>query len=216
MSGNIFYAAYSYLDQWMWKDRLFHEALAFEKTDVDANRGAETLVEVAKYYGVIRTLKVNAGESVRLESAYKMLTSTTSLGLDDVPTMVEGFAAELGNVYEGLPFSAASKFLWMRFRTPIVIYDSLVAAYVAAENRGYDNKTYQSFCSVWRKNYRQNQDAIQEACDELVSIKKFTLASECTDENVLKWTNSEWFRERVFDSFMQTNSPLIGNQKSSS
>lgn len=216
MSANFFYAAYSYLDEWMWRDRLFHEVLAFAKTDVDANKGAKTLVEVAKHYGVIRTLKAGAGESVRLESAYRMLTSATSPGLDDVPKIVEKFAAELGSVYGGHPFSAASKFLWMRFRTPIVIYDSLVAAYLAAENRGYDNRTSESFHSAWRENYLRNQEAIRAACDELISIKKFTLASGCEDEDVSNWTNSEWFRERVFDHFMQINSPLIGNQKSSS
>jgi len=211
MPANFFYAAYSYLDQWMWKDRLFHEVLAFAKTDVDANKGAGTLVEVAKYYGVIRTLKAGARESVRLESAYRMLTSVTYRDLDDVPKIVDRFAAELGSVYGGLPFSAASKFLWMRFRTPIAIYDSLVAAYLAAENRGYDNRTSGSFYSAWRENYLQNQEAIQAACDELISIKKFTLASECKDEDVSNWTNTEWFRERVFDHFMQSNSPLIGN-----
>jgi hypothetical protein len=104
----------------------------------------------------------------------------------------------------------------MRFRTPIVIYDSLVGAYLAAENRGYDNRTSESFHSAWRENYLRNQKAIRAACDELISIKKFTLASGCEDEDVSNWTNSEWFRERVFDHFMQINSPLIGNQKSSS
>jgi len=182
--ANFFYAAYSYLDEWMSKDKRFHEVLTCEKADVDANEGRKTLVEVATYYGVSRTLKVIAGDGVRLESAYRILASTTSSGLDDVPKMVENFAAELGNVYGHLPFSAASKFLWMRFRSPIVIYDSLAAAYLAAENRGYDNRNFASFCSAWRTNYLQNEEEIKAACEELVSIKKFTLASECKDEDV--------------------------------
>ena len=32
-------------------------------------------------------------------------------------------AGELGMVYGKTPLSAASKFLWMRFGSPIIIYD---------------------------------------------------------------------------------------------
>ena len=96
MSNNFHYAAYSYLDGWLQKDREFHDALAYEnRHDTTADEGRLCLVEVAKYYGVIRTLGQQEDES-RLNAAYSHLLATEPPHDGDVVEQVEALAKVLG------------------------------------------------------------------------------------------------------------------------
>ena len=214
MSANFHYAAYSYLDEWMSKDREFHSVLGFEEADkIGHDKGSKTLVDVATYYRVIRTLKVQS-EPVRLQAAYKALSTIKKPSPQEVVGTVCDFATELKNTgYGGVALSAASKFLWMRFRDPIKIYDSLTAAYLA-DGRGFDYKTYESFYDAWQSNYQPNEEEIRAACEELINIKKFTLAAEIEDKELAEWTGSKWFLERVFDHYMQCDALNSGARSS--
>ncbi len=68
MPSNFYYAAYSYLDEWMAKDREFCRLLATDGICPEHVERRECLVEVATYYGVIRTLQKRDDEP-RLNAA---------------------------------------------------------------------------------------------------------------------------------------------------
>lgn len=202
MPVNFRHAAYSYLDSWLSTDANFHRILAFaEMDDLSVEAGAKCLVEVAKEYKVIRTLKKIPSEKNRLAAAYGILQGICTLDEGDVVRRVETFAKSLGKVYGGTPLSAASKFLWMRFRCPVIVYDSVVSEWLN-KNCRYSYDGYSSYYRLWLIKYRENEEQIREACAELVQIQRFTRAWTTPAEQLTEWTTSQWFMQRVFDHFI--------------
>jgi hypothetical protein len=202
MLNNFHYGAYSYLDEWMRKDRRFHETLS---NRAEASVARRCLVDVATYYGVIRTLKKEARETDRLLPVLEALQEVEIISENNVVQTVEAFANALGKTYGGFPLSAASKFLWMRFRTPVVIYDSIVSEWLS-KNCGYKYDGYRNYFELWSRAYSNCKEPIQQACTDLASIKKFTLACENSDDEVSLWSASEWFQQRVFDHSILSDS----------
>lgn len=201
MPNNFHYAAYSYLDQWMMKDRKLHSGLAAERDAASSGAdGITTLADTATYYGVMRTLKT-IDERPRLKAAFDALRTIERPDETGVVAAVENYAETLRAVYGGgTPLSAASKFLWMEFRSPVVVYDSFVSRYL--KNCGYEDKGYSDYYRVWLKEYKNRKDQIREACAELKDVKRFTRACDVAEEEFTAWTESEWFMQRVFDHFM--------------
>jgi hypothetical protein len=202
MKATVHYAAYSYLDEWMYRDSRFHRALAFGAQAKSTEEGTRVLVETASYYGVARTLR-KTNETSRMDLAYRALQDTQFTDGDNVVGLVEDFAKSLQAAYGLYALSAASKFLWMRFRSPVVIYDSVVSEWLH-KNCGYSYDGYRSYYDLWSAKYLDSAEQIKHACAELTeaAVKKFTLACEISDEELADWTTSRWFRERVFDHYM--------------
>src|SRR5208283_3498717 len=101
--------------------------------------------------------------------------------------------------------SAASKFLWMRFGSPIIIFDSLTWDWMRKQV-GYSSiKTYNEFYDAWRTNFNGQKEDIDNACKALkeANVTKFLCPSECpSDEERREFEEaitSPWFAERVFD-----------------
>jgi hypothetical protein len=156
-------------------------------------------VEVAKDYGVIRTLK-NIGETPRLIYAYEALQEIDAVTMENFVEKVCSLAETLGKPRGTLALSAASKFLWVRFRSPVIIYDSIVAAWL--QKRGYRDDNYSNYCRIWTIEYLDCASQVEMACAELSEIKRFTLAAAYNHDELSALTNSEWFKQRVFDHFV--------------
>lgn len=206
MPNNFNYAALSYLDQWVLSDLSFHEKLRFEsRSELSEDSRAKTLVKFATEYGVIRTLELKEGEP-RLRAALNALDAIEQPTQSNVVEKVESLARTLGEEYctNRIPLSAASKFLWMRFRNPVVICDRLAAAWLHrhADYADSNQSTYADYYQSWQFAYGRYEEQIREACVDLIRIKKFTLAIDESDETVIEWTSSRWFQERVFDFYM--------------
>lgn len=201
MTNRFYYSASTYIGEWMSNDRRYHERLAYAAKDETSDaEGTKCLVEAATYYKVIRTFKIT-GENPRLLAAYELLKKIERPeDVEDAVQRVEAFAEDLRNVYGQTPLSAASKFLWMRFRSPVVIYDSIASGRL--KNYSYKGRGYRNYVEIWSNKYREFEAEIGQACNELKDFKKFTLAREVSDDSLTEWTNSQWFKERVFDRFL--------------
>jgi hypothetical protein len=203
MNVSLHYAAFSYLDEWIWRDSRFHQTLRYETWQgTSADLGARELAKAATYYGVARTLK-KTNEEPRLMGAYEELGKTRLLEENEVPEVVERFAEKLHTIYGTHALSAASKFLWLKFRSPVVIYDSMVSKWIC-KNCEYRDDGYANYFKYWHEKFPEYEERIKEACAELVTpiVKGFTLACDVADDQLSEWTTSRWFRERVFDHFM--------------
>jgi hypothetical protein len=202
MPNNFYYAASCYLDEWMWTDRKLHLDLSFERQDrISPSAGADSLCVFAKSYGVMRTFNT-IEEEPRLNAAYGALRETTCPIESDLVSKVENFAETLRKFYGKVPLSAASKFLWIRFRSPVIIYDSIVWKYLCDNYGLKDADGYTGYCRIWKRKFADYEEDIRAACAELKDIKTFTAASDVSDGDLEQWTSSQWFRNRVFDSYM--------------
>lgn len=197
------YAATSYLHDWIRHDRRFHETFSIEKSEqISRETGICTLVEVAKEYSVIRNFR-KIEESERLGCAYDKLLEISRPTIAEVGQVVDRFAKELGEIYganhESKLLSAASKFLWMRFRSPIIVYDTLAWNWLQNQNLLKSADDYSAYITAWESRYSDFQEDIKHGCSELVAIKKFTLGWNLSDDELKSWTSGDWFHHRVFD-----------------
>jgi hypothetical protein len=184
----------------MWWDQRFTISLGYQAGQRFSESDGQYLVEMAKAYGIIRNFKV-IEEKPRLKAALDILERSQLPTPENAVDIVERLAKELQKIYGKTPLSAASKFLWMRFKSPIIIYDQLANTWLRV-NSGYKDDSYMNYCKFWREEYIKRESDIRDACAELATFKQFTFASGVDDITLSEWTRSTWFRERVFDHFM--------------
>jgi len=116
------YAAFIYLYEWVCYDRRFMKALEFrEGSENDQEFARKELFAVAKHYDIIRNFKLKK-EGPRLLPAWNALKEIAKpTSQQDAKECVSQLVENLRRPYGLDPWSAASKFLWMRFQSLIVI-----------------------------------------------------------------------------------------------
>jgi len=219
LEPTIHYAAAFYLSIWLDSDQLFTQTLRYPQNLRDADQFGETLkclAAAATHYSVIRGFKIDPSEQ-RLEHLLLALEERAQPGSDsEAISEVCALVESLKSFYSRELVSASSKFLWFRFRSPIVIYDSfayegLRRSCLSFNKQGFnpnrhfvDRYTdwYREYAEEWRRQYLSMRAIICHACGELPAFKKFTPAFDIEDSALHELVENEWFRERVFDSFL--------------
>jgi len=199
---NFKFFALQYLNEWYLDDKRF--VVAFKSK----NRAVRLryILKAAKYYGVIRTFK-EIQESVRLDKALQELDAITGPITDtNVDSIVCNLEKTLRGIYGGNKTSASSKFLWIRYQAPVVIYDDNAYQFLKKTFVGQlRERDYPEYRREWLRQFDTRENCIQSACDGLVGVKAFSLAHGDTNENVKCIVGSRWFRERVFDKYLLWN-----------
>ena len=204
MPLNYFYATNSYLSDWVAYDREARKVLGFKPGHTPEYRAAcKQLMSVAKGYSVSRNFGVAAENgSDRLSSVWEALQKIEEPTSDqDAKDCVKKLVEDLSQTYNRELWSAASKFLWMRFDNPIIIYDSLAWNWMHRNGGCSSGGGYNGFYDAWRKTFEDCRKEVGAACEELLRLKarKFLCPSDVSDEEFELAVSSPWFAERVFD-----------------
>jgi hypothetical protein len=206
MSLNYHYAAHTYVDNWVVYDRKARKVLGFRiGYQPEPEQAREQLIEVARIYGIARNFRLELeGDNARLSPVWEALKEINEPTSDeDAKECVNKLVELLKQTYKSELLSAASKFLWMRFGRPFIIYDSLTSKWIdhidhieCLSTRPYDN-----FYDAWRKKFEENQKKIIAACEELLNanVTKFLCPTEAEEKEFEEAIKSPWFAERVFD-----------------
>ena len=198
MTENFRYHAYCYLDEWIQFDSVFTEKLSL----ADDEAAACCLAEIAQYYGVIRNFR-DIGEHPRFSKAWAALKQISQpQTIEDAVKQHEELLLLLRADYGKILHSATSKFLWMRFKSPVIIYDQLALGWLCAHAGCKPEWEYGLYCETWLRSYRKYEPEIRIACQGLLSVKSFTLAADWQSEALGNVIDTEWFRQRVFDNFL--------------
>jgi hypothetical protein len=180
----------------------------------------EHLERAANYYQVARSFSVDFDGLQRLDKALieldVVLTNVNSiLTPTNVDATVTTLAKNLGTIYinkrTGKPqelVSAASKFLWLRRRSPVVIFDGRAEGYLIKITGApfAEYPSYLDYRSAWRAEFPKYEKKILSACRDLnhSNVKKF--APDSTARKRMKsMLGKRWFHERVFDKFLWWN-----------
>ena len=175
-------AARRLLAQWLSEEVLLHRALQNEVPE--AQRSA--IGRAVTQFRVVRSLRRSAEEALgvpRFESVRECLTAVKGRDVtaETFVSVTTDFAQAVARRYGGHSFlSLASKLLWLRFRDPFVIYDSIVLS--ALGTRVAD---YPGYVVAWNERYARHEAAIARACAGLSDSHQVA--------------NEEWFRRRVLD-----------------
>ncbi|WP_121458134.1 hypothetical protein [Azonexus fungiphilus] len=191
-----------YLNDWYWWDKPFSERISSS----DKDDSLDAFHSAAKYYKVTRNFEDDGNEK-RLQAALDLVLSVGGpLTEDNVCQQVSALADAFERRYGKNAVSAASKFLWLRHRSPVVIFDSRAVAWLRANNYKVPHGSgYHEYRRQWLAAYADNEERIRVACSGLPSVKDYTMASEWTSDEVAAIAGSRWFQERVFDKYLWFN-----------
>jgi hypothetical protein len=197
------YAAFTYLYEWVCYDRHFVDVLAFTRTsEPEPEVACQELISAAKHYDIIRNFKLEE-ETSRLLPAWNALKEIGKpVSPEDAKESVSQLVESLRRPYGLDLWSAASKFLWVRFQSPIVIYDSITWDWMCRKGSCPRGGGYDGFYDAWQRKFAENEAEILTACKELKELStatKFFGPDRPTEEDFEATVSSGWFAERVFD-----------------
>ena len=202
---NFRFFAFAYLNDWWQYDRHFVAGLSPSSS---RNARLYWINEAASYYQVGRRFPKKKDGSERLGKALDRLDAglhqAGTLTEKNVDEVVTTLADKFNVAYEnGIEISAASKFLWIRNKAPVVIFDARASACLLRLGATLDGK-YAKYRGEWLRCLAQREEIIRTTCNDLLELKKFSPDAE-TEENLMVTVTSRWFHERVFDKFLWWN-----------
>ena len=187
--------AEAYLKQWKTLDKRGREIFTNPK-DKSLKERAKALDGVLWKYCVNDNFegKGTPREQRDFETILKIVDEIpeSELSRDEALATMERVYKKFCKHYPQRPFVATSKILWLKFRSPIVVYDKYVAIVVRLKWND-PTFTYEIFCDKWRKKFEANEKEIREACAKL--------PQGCLDGEE-EITSQPWFEERVFDLYL--------------
>jgi len=191
------FAALRYLDYWFHYDRANFDDLQHDDPEIRR----QALVRIATQYGVHRNLPVEAENGyARLQLACDLLEDICAAQFENHYERVIAFTGQLHDVYGADVLSAASKFLWHKTRSPIILYDGRGVGCLREMGYVIADGDYNVFVDQWRRVYRQFSRSIIAACRDLENVIQYSWNLDMITANVTaELAEEEWFRERVFD-----------------
>lgn len=197
---NFKYFALMYLNDWhQWDKPLSERIFGRDKSD-----SLDAFHHAAKYYKVTRNFPIDKTES-RLQGALDLVkTGRGRLTKGNVCEMVNQLALGFEKRYGKNAVSAASKFLWLRYKSPVVIFDSRAKKWL--NNNGYKVPAhYEGYRAQWLAAFSDHRPQIEKACAGLVKVHGFSMAFESSSEEIAALVTALWFQERVFDKYLWFN-----------
>ena len=127
----------------------------------------------------------------RYEKIFEVVdaVSESDLKRDGVVKTVDRVQNEFKRIYGEHLIVAASKTLWFKFQSPIVVIDSRAEGALKIE---YQGPRYEIFFRAWQDKFKQEKGKISEACAELAQTHPNHNDKICLP----------WFAERVLDRYL--------------
>jgi hypothetical protein len=160
--------------------------------------------EAAAVYGVARNLKRRFDEGKGLPRFKPVLDIVKSLDATYFSdkkfiSSIERVRNRIACAYGGSDsLSFTTKILWLRFKCPIIVYDAN-----SLKVLGTKKSEFAPFCAAWKEAYGKVRADIETACERLPAVAKFSVfGNDLTREYITELISNDWFKERVFDSWL--------------
>ncbi len=193
------YCSLHYLNLWLSKDKGYSEALAGN----DEDEKLSALKDAGGFYRVARNLHSEFDEKKGLKRYAPLLEILDSVSVaqfkynsvNEILEIKKLISEKYGN-REVL--SATTKFLWLKIKSPILIYDS--QARTALNSKDGD---LQDFYEKWCSDFKRHQEEIENACSKLSELNLYAVDQKVgTKDYIEKIASESWFHERVFDIYL--------------
>lgn len=191
------FCALHFLNQWMDREARIHEMLA----DTEEEKRRMALSEAGAYFKVARNLptQYEDGNGVtRYQPILEILNRIETINPADVVSTVAGTERSISDYYGGRKaLSLTTKFLWLKVRSPVRIYDR--QARVALGTREGDYEEFNEAFSVFFENHSQQ---VADACHALKSVMNYSVRPDLAKDALEELTSEIWFQERVVDIYL--------------
>lgn len=189
------FCALQFLNQWLEKEAEYCQFLASEKTECRL----KGLKDASGHFRIARNLPTKFEENgPRFEAVLKALDAVDNVTPDDVVDIVVKSMAFISEAYgKRNVLSATTKFLWLKIKSPIRIYDSQ-----ARKALGTNENDYKKFNQAFVARYDAVESQITLACSNLINVRPYTVQPDITEEALNDLVTTTWFRERVLDMYL--------------
>jgi len=194
------FCALRYLNQWLEHDRIYCEGLAGN----DEATKLKALNKAAVFYRVSRNLPERYDRKKGLPRFKPVLDILDTLApanfhgdalLPGILRVRDQISAQYGTL--GV-LSLTTKFLWVKFQWPIIIYDSKARSAVGARTGDLAD-----YYARWRQRFNEHAKDIEAACNSLQNVVEYSVNPDlATPRYVQELSGHQWFRERVFDIYL--------------
>ena len=206
MEPSIEYCSLAYLNMWLRDEQELIETLKTRDQD-DRDKKLKALQRFAGFYRIARNLSLKdefKDEIKGIERYCGVFVILNNISKEkvkeDVPAAVAEVSEKLGKVFKNQNFiSAASKFLWLMFQSPVKIYDNQARQALCLKGR----PDYSKYFERWKIEFDKKRVDIENACQKLSGDYLYAEPSKLAKEEYIKKISSEkWFHERVFDIYL--------------
>ena len=189
------YCALQFLNQWLEKESYYCELL--RSSDTEYQR--EALIRAGGHFGVARNLpKSFERDNKRYQPIINALANIHEVDADTVAGTVLDFQKRISREYGNRNvLSLSSKFLWLKFKSPIRIYDGQARIALAT-----NNGDYASFNDAFTMSFIEHREQILNACKRLKNVISYSAKPNIALEELENLVSKEWFQERVLDLYL--------------
>ena len=194
------YCSLYYLNQWLKYDRGYCDALSGNDND----RKVSALKKAAGFYRVARNLRTEDKEASRYQPVLDILDSIDPKKFKgdqnkNIVDEIKNVESRISKIYGGRNvLSLTTKFLWLKVKSPIVIYDSQAREAVGAKNNDLDD-----YYEKWKDQFDNYEKKIESACSKLPDMHLYAVNHEAgTKKYIIEHSSEPWFSERVFDIYL--------------
>jgi hypothetical protein len=118
--------------------------------------------------------------------------------VETVTSLARQFRADFGKNN----LSAASKLLWLTFRSPFLIYDARAVKGLKFLDHNFKNQHYEDYYATWKTAYANHERDLVRAVSQLPKLQPFFGTWQETKTSLGALSKQCWFRERVFDNYL--------------
>ena len=191
------YCAARFLRQWQKREATLYEAISSTPSE-DSIAEALAYFQVSRNFAKLRENPKNLGKIQRALVAVRGDEKFPS-ACNKVMELSRRFEKE----FDQFNLSAATKLLWLSYRSPYVVYDKrAVTALKRHFRHKFDSRSYAEYASAWRTEYAMAEAGIAKAIANLPTGRAFMPKTTLTDTDLTKLAKQSWFKERVFDIFL--------------
>lgn len=196
------YCSLQYLNQWFNNDRGYCEDLSNDNQETKRS----ALERAAVFYKVARNLPLKFEKGLkRYQPVLEILdlVCKEQFNNDNPVKEIVEIRNRISRKYGNRNVSSlTTKFLWLKIKQPILIYDS------RARNALRSNDDLVDFYNKWKESFEKHKKYIEKACSCLPELHLYVerednvAATAATKEDIKILSNEAWFQERVFDTYL--------------
>lgn len=193
------FCSLQYLNHWFMHDKNYCKKLSSD----DKNEKLKVLKSAGAFYKVARNLPTEfevKAKSRRYEPVLEIIDTLTQEQFIDNPcTKIKEIAGAISDKYgERNVLSLTTKFLWLKIKSPILIYDSQARIAVGANKNDIED-----FYIKWHQEFNKYKTQIAQVCSKLSLLHLYVVDQNIgTAEYISKISSNPWFHERVFDIYL--------------
>jgi len=189
------FCALRYLLLWSQKEARIHEQMKDSPEVSD-------LREALSHFGIARNFR-NISEDKIARTAIDTLLKVSGDNSPSAEQKVIKLARRFEAKFNKFNLSAASKLLWLRHRSPFLIFDDRAfRSLKRLSQEPFKKQEYLKYVSAWRSTYDQNQNAIKQAVTHLPDALPFVRDWYQSKEEIASLASQDWFQERIFDIYL--------------